>query len=631
MSNESPHFSHLHHEAIHRVNGYDKDAYNYIPVVIIGAGESGIALGCQLKEKLGFDQFRIFERQAGVGGTWWINRYPGVACDIPAVFYSFSFAPNPKWSSFFPGGPEIVKYLQSVCQKYEIADKIELNSDVTECKWLDGEKLWQVTIRYMKAGMGDLSSKDRLKKIQAEGEDAVYTHSEIVKAKIVVSGVGGLVEPKALPDDVKGFDTFQGKTFHSARWDYNVDLKDKDVVVVGTGCSAAQLVPEITKAPFHAKSVTQIMRSPPWVMPALAPPGGAENWKKYAPKLFSNVPGLLRLIRYLVFTGAEAEFQLFGDKPHNEARRQRYEKALLKYMRKIVPEKYHASLTPDYGVGCKRRIIDSKWFQSLNDPKIELTTRTLTEVKNRSVVLGADRSDSKAGGANPEPKEIPADVLILANGFDTTRWLHPLKVTGRAGADLVETMESRGGPQAYQGTAMDGFPNFFIIFGPNTATGHSSVILATENMIMYALNFIGPVLRREVETVEVRREAEERYTREIQGALGRMVWASGGCRSWYSNDGWNGTTYPYSQYRFYLQSLVPKYTDWDITYTPLGLRRRRMRILSRSVIFVAVVVGLWKWRRSGLGMKGGLRVAVDWMIGLNLRVVDAVQDWVAAL
>lgn len=218
-------------------------------------------------------------------------------------------------------------------------------------------------------------------------------------------------------------------------------------------------------------------------------------------------------------------------------------------MKRTVPPQYHEILTPDYGVGCKRRIFDATWFPGLSDPKIDLTTLPLNSVHPRSVTLGPGRTypDPKntSSQVSTEAKEIPADVIVLANGFDVTKWLHPLRVTGRGGIDLVTEMDARGGPQAYQGTAMDGFPNFFIIFGPNTATGHSSVILATENMIMYALKFIKPLLRGEWERVEVRQEAEVGYTRDLQEALSKTVWMSGGCRSWYfTADGWNSTMYP---------------------------------------------------------------------------------------
>ena len=217
----------------------------------------------------------------------------------------------------------------------------------------------------------------------------------------------------------------------------------------------------------------------------------------------------------------------------------------MKYLRKHVPNEFQEMLTPDYGVGCKRRIFDATWFPSLKNKKIELTAQPLTEVRSRSIVVGPGQSyPQKSAEAVPEQREIPADVIVLANGFDTTKWLHPLKVTGSRGKDLVEEMEMRGGPQAYQGTAMDGFPNFFMIFGPNTATGHSSVILASENMVEYSLPFIKMILDGDASTVDVKREAEVAYTTDLQRALKSSIFNSGGCNNWYVHGDWNSTIYP---------------------------------------------------------------------------------------
>jgi cation diffusion facilitator CzcD-associated flavoprotein CzcO len=203
--------------------------------------------------------------------------------DVPAIFYSFSFCPNPKWTSFHPEGPEIVKYLQGVCDHYEIVDKVQLNTDVRECKWLESEKVWEVT---------------------DHGPESIYVHQETVRAKVLISAVGGLVEPKTWPEGIQGKEKFQGEIFHSARWRYDVDLKDKEVIVVGTGCSAAQFVPRLTRE-YGAKSVTQLMRSPPWIIPRVLPPFGTKNWEKWAPWLNTNIPGFAKTIRMIVFLGAE--------------------------------------------------------------------------------------------------------------------------------------------------------------------------------------------------------------------------------------------------------------------------------------------------------------------------------------
>ncbi|KAF1837180.1 FAD/NAD(P)-binding domain-containing protein [Decorospora gaudefroyi] len=608
-------------ETIRRVNGYEKDAYTYYPVIIVGAGASGIAMACQLKQQLGFDQFRVFDRQAGIGGTWWINRYPGVACDVPAVFYSFSFAQNPNWSSFHPPGREFVRYYHEVCDKYKITDKFELNTDIEACRWLDDEQLWEVTLRRMVSGMGDLSSKDRIKIVQEKGEHAVYSETEIVKAKVVVSCVGGLVEPRGWPDEIKGIENFKGKMFHSARWDDTVDLTDKNVVVVGTGCSSAQLVPRLPNAPYNAKSVTQLMRSPPWVVPAPAGPGGDEWWEKNGPKLMRNVPGLMNLLRFLVFAGTEANFlKLFPNTPYAQKQRDIYEAETLSYMRKHLPEKYWEIMTPDYGVGCKRRIFDKRWLKSLNDTKIDLTTQPLSRVTERGVVIGPGATYPPNAKEEDYPeKEVPADVIILANGFDTTRWLHPLIVIGKGGKDLVQVMADRGGAQAYQGTAMDGFPNFMMIFGPNTATGHSSVVMASENMVNYSLNFIRLLLHGEASTVDVKHEAEVRYTTEMQTALKDTVWQSG-CASWYyTADGWNSTVYPFTQVDFWRRCAFPKWRDWNIEYTNKGVAKMRLRRAMRGLAVLLAVSGMWRLRKSGLGIKD----VIELLRGiLHARVVD---------
>ncbi|KAF2030110.1 FAD/NAD(P)-binding domain-containing protein [Setomelanomma holmii] len=592
-------------ETIRRVNGYQHDAYTYYPVIIVGAGASGIAMACQLKQQLGFDQFRIFDRQAGFGGTWWINRYPGVACDVPALFYSFSFAQNPNWTSFHPPGAEIVAYYHEVCEKYQITDKIELNTDIEQCKWLEDEQLWEVTLRRMAAGMGDLSAKDRAKIVKEKGEATVYSETETVKSKVVVSCVGGLVEPRGWPDEIKGIENFKGKMFHSARWDETVDFQDKNVVVVGTGCSSAQLVPRLPKAPYNAKSVTQLMRSPPWVVPSTAAPGGDKWWEEHGPTLLKRIPGLKELLRFAIFAGAENQFlKLFPNTPYAEKNRKIYEAKVLKHMRSLVPEKYHDIMTPDYGVGCKRRIFDKKWLQSLNDEKIEVTTQPLNRATETGVVIGpgATYPANIKQEDNPE-REIPADIIVLANGFDTTRWLHPLKVVGQGGKDLVQLMDERGGAQAYQGTAMDGFPNFFMIFGPNTATGHSSVVMASENMVNYSLKFVRMILNGEARTVNVKKEAEQAFTQEMQDALKDTVWRSG-CSSWYFTEGgWNSTVYPYTQIDFWRRCTFPKWSDWNISYTSKGIwnirRRRAMRILAT----VLAIVGAYRVHQSGLGVK----------------------------
>lgn len=402
----------------------------------------------------------------------------------------------------------------------------------------------------MVAGAGDLSAKEREQRIKDQGPESVYHRQETVRAKVVVSAAGGLVEPNTFPDSIPGREDFQGELFHSARWKHDVNLDGKDVIVVGTGCSASQFVPCLTKAPYNAKTVTQLMRSPPWVFPKPFSPNGIRRWEKWAPFFLGYVPGLARFLRLLIFVFSELDyFTLIMDRPRNRRRREKTEEQLLKHMKESVPEKYHEILTPDYHVGCKRRILHSNWFSALNDPNIKLYTQPLTSIQPRGVTIGPGRTypDPKnmASKASIEEMKLPADVIILANGFELTTWLHPLKVRGKGGALMQDVWDERGGAQAYMGSAMDGFPNFFMLFGPNTATGHSSVILATENMINYCLHFIGKIMAGDIRTAEVKKEAEMKWTKDLQERLKGTVYMSGGCHNWYkTKNGWNSTTYP---------------------------------------------------------------------------------------
>jgi cation diffusion facilitator CzcD-associated flavoprotein CzcO len=466
----------------------------------------------------------------------------------PAVFYSFSFAQNPDWTQFHPNGPEIVSYLQDVTEKYKVLDKIQLDTEVMECRWNEEQHVWHIKLQHYQPEMGDLSKSDRDRKVEQEGHAAVYGKEEHIKAKVLVSCAGGLVEPKSWPDNIPGRDKFQGQIFHSARWRYDVDLKDKEVVVVGTGCSAAQFVPKLTSE-YGAKKVTQIMRSPPWVIPRPEPPGGEEHFNKVAPWRNRYIPGHQQLMRWMNASLSEWDWRLFGNSEWNKKQRATLEKQLIAHMQTTVPQKYWEMLTPNYAVCGKRRIFDATWFPGLRDPRIELTTLPLQTLNEDSVTLGPKRTypdpANTASQVPNEPVTIPADVIILANGFDVVKWLDPITVIGRGGKNLHAVQQERGGPQMYLGTAMDSFPNFFAIFGPNTATGHTSVILAAENGINLVLKLVKGVLEGEVEEVEVKEEAERRWARMMQEGNRKTVFHQDGVRSWYRTEGgWNSTTYP---------------------------------------------------------------------------------------
>ncbi|GKT58050.1 monooxygenase, flavin-binding [Colletotrichum tofieldiae] len=497
-------------------------------VIVIGAGESGIAVGCMLKSKLGTTDFRIFDRQGGVGGAWYANRYPGVACDIPAIFYSYSFAPNYEWTTLFPPGQEIQQYLKGVCDKFNIRDNIQLSTEVSSARWIENESEWEVKVTNLVPQQGTTATAD-----------------EVLRCKVLVTCGGELVEPNLWPRDVPGIGSFQGQVFHSARWNEDVSLTGKDVVVIGAGCTAAQLVPALTRPPFAAKSVTQLMRAPPWVMPR--PEAPPPKLMESASVLLRIVPGLGLFLRFCLFLYAESTWLNVGMGWLGRKRRQWFEQRLLVHLRKTVPQKYQDVLTPRFGVGCRRIIVDGGWLESLSLPNVELTTRPLRSIESHAVVLGPqpgqpqhmDCDDDKA----IRPMKKPADVIILANGFETSTYLHRIKVQGRNGLYLHDVWEANGGPGAYLSTAVHGFPNFFMVLGPNSVSGHSSAILASENVAGYALNFIKLVLSGQARAIEVRMEAEQEYTADVQKRSLDKVWQA--CKSGYITEGgWNSSICP---------------------------------------------------------------------------------------
>ena len=357
-------------------------------------------------------------------------------------------------------------------------NNIQCNSDIVELKWLPDEELWEAKILHMVAGTGDMGRREREELIRDKGPGAVYTQEEIVRAKIVCSCAGGFVEPNPWPRNVSGRANFKGEVCHTARWNPDLNLHDKNVLVLGTGCSAAQVVPQLLKTPCQAKTVTQIMRSPPWVVPRPIPPiVGEQWWEQQSSRWFTRLPILARLFRLAIFLMQEKVFfDIFPQTPRASRKRADREEWLLSHLQNTVPKEYQNMLKPNYSVGCKRQIYDAYWFPSLRNSRIKLTTRPLISVDEYSATLGSIQGNSEAIDADDESVSIPADVIILANGFEIQTWFAPIRIIGKSNQEIHKVWDSRGGPQAYLGIAHDGFPNFFTIFGPNTATGHSRYV-----------------------------------------------------------------------------------------------------------------------------------------------------------
>lgn len=429
-------------------------------------------------------------------------------------------------------------YLYNVAEQYRLLDKIQLNTDVTEIRWVEEDSEWEVKLSHLLPGMGDLSASERQKRA-----GPISIHMENIRARVVISCVGILVEPNAWPGSIPGNDIFQGEIIHSARWRDDIDLKYRDVIVIGSGCSAAQIVPSLLNQ-TDVKSITQIMRTPPWTIPRVDEPFGREAYARHAPTVFHYFPLLGYSLRCFISLVAEILwFTIFQRK--NVRLRRKAEQSSLDHMRSKVPKKYHEIMIPTYDLGCKRRVFDSEWMESMHNPKFTLTVLPLKRLNAGNVSLGREKADSVLQ-PSPSDKEvdIPADVIILATGFEATRFLHPLSVYGRQGQSIHSIWSQRGGPQAYMGTALDSFPNFFMMVGPNTFVGHSSVILGIESTVRYILKLIKPVLVGEAVTVEPKREAAIKWTADVQSDMQKTVFA--GCRSWYVGEGgWNSTMYPY--------------------------------------------------------------------------------------
>lgn len=439
---------------------------------------------------------------------------------------------------------DFCKYLDSVSKRFGIESNIHLNTDVTHLHYDEKADEWEVVLSHLVAGAGDLSSKDRQQRVDTHGADSVILEQETLRAKIVISCVGFLVEPNPWPNTIPGRETFRGEVIHSARWRKEVDFQDKDVVVIGSGCSACQIVPAILDEPFHVKSVTQVMRTPPWLGPSIPEPFGKETYARWAPVIFRYAPWFGFLFRVSLFIMVEMIWASAFQRG-NVKIRANFEEDSLKRVRSTIPQKYHAMMTPEYPYGSKRRVFDRAWLESMRKPNYHLTTKALKSVGPFAVTLGSSRASPNQPIKKIESEkdvEVHADVIVLANGYDASRWIHPLNVYGRGGKSIHKIWNERGGPQAYMSTAVDGFPNFLMVGGPNSVTGHWSIILVTENTVGYIMKIIEPVLKGNARFVEPKKQAVLEWADRIQRELKGTVFVDS--KSWYQDkDGFNSMMY----------------------------------------------------------------------------------------
>jgi cation diffusion facilitator CzcD-associated flavoprotein CzcO len=466
-------------------------------IAIIGAGFSGLGTAVHLRRQ-GIDDFVVLERHEDVGGTWWANTYPGCACDVPSHLYSFSFAPNPEWSQTYSPQPEIRAYLQRIAQEHDLYRSIRLGTTVTGAAWDDDEGRW-----------------------------TVETSDGPISARVLVAGMGPLTEPR-IPE-LPGLDTFRGAVFHSARWDHDHDVTGERVAAIGTGASAIQFVPAIQPkvAQLHV-----FQRTPPWVMPH---PNRRISDRERA--LYRRLPALQKAVRAGVYAGREALVLGFVKNPRLMAIPERISR---RHMREqIADPELLAKVTPDYTIGCKRILPSNRWYPALAQPNVELVTDAITEVRPHSVVT--------ADGAERE-----VDTIIFGTGFHVTDMPVGEYVRGRDGRRLVDAWE--GSPRAHAGAMIAGFPNLFLLLGPNTGLGHSSMVYMIESQINHVMDALRVMRERGAAIAEVTPEAQAAYNDVLQRKLATTVWNTG-CQSWYLDEtGRNPTIWPDWTWRFRLRT-----------------------------------------------------------------------------
>ena len=462
-------------------------------VAIVGAGFSGLGMAIRLKQA-GIDDFVVLERAGDLGGTWRDNTYPGCQCDVESNLYSFSFAPNPNWSRLFPLQQEIWDYLERCADRYRLRPHLRFDEDVTGAEWDQAGKRWKVTTRG-----GELT------------------------ATYLVGAVGGLSDPK-LPD-LPGLDEFEGACFHSARWPASLDLRGKRVAVVGTGASAVQIVPRIQP---QVEKLYVVQRTPTWIMPHRDRPV-----RPIAKAAYRVLPWLQQSVRAAVYWWRESFVAAFM-RPRAGSLAERL--ALHHLEKQVADPELRARLTPQYAIGCKRIVISNDFYPALQEPNAELLTGGLKALQRRSLVM-----------ADGTEREV--DVVILATGFLITDLPFAHHVRGREGVVLADRW--KGSPQAYRGTTVAGFPNLFLLLGPNTGLGHTSVVIMIEAQIKYVIGALAHLRRTRRSVLDVRPEAEDAYNRDLQERLKDTVWNSGGCKSWYLDEsGRNAVIWPGMTWRY---------------------------------------------------------------------------------
>ncbi len=457
-------------------------------VLIIGSGFAGLGMAIKLREA-GIEDFQILERGSDVGGTWRDNHYPGCACDVQSHLYSFSFEPNPDWTRMFARQPEIRAYLEKCASKYDLRRHIVFGANVRNARYDEAAAVWTVTTEDGRSFNGN----------------------------VLVSGMGGLSNP-AMPN-VKGLEKFNGKAFHSAHWDHSYDLTGKKVAVIGTGASAIQFVPQLQKV---AGQVDLYQRTAPWIMPK--PDREIGQIERV---LYRKFPVLQNAYRTAIYWMLESRVLGFAVNPKLMSMVEGIARGHIK--KQIKDPALRAKVTPDYTIGCKRILISNDYYPALAQENVEVITDAIAEVRGNSIV------DSNG-------VERKVDAIIYGTGFKAQDPMPRGTVFGKGGIDLLDAWKH--GPEAYLGLSVAGFPNFFMLVGPNTGLGHNSMVFMIESQVAYVMDALKTMKAKNLRAVDVKPDAQVTFNKGIQGQLSKTVWTSG-CKSWYVDaNGKNTTLWP---------------------------------------------------------------------------------------
>jgi cation diffusion facilitator CzcD-associated flavoprotein CzcO/acetyl esterase/lipase len=484
------------------------EVVRHVQVAIAGSGFGGLGTAIRLKQS-GVDDFLIFEREGRVGGVWRDNSYPGCACDVPSHLYSFSFAKNPDWTRSFSPQGEIWEYLEGCAERFGVVPHVRFHHGVLDAAWDDQAQRWRL-----------------------ETTGGLYT------ADLFVAAVGALAEPST--PKLAGLKDFAGKVFHSARWDHRYELEGKTVLVVGTGASAIQFVPAIQP---KVKKLSLFQRTPPWVMPRRDRP--IRSFERAA---LRTVPGLQSLLRGALYGARELTVPMFM---HPTLARAMERLARMHLSRAVKDPALRAKLTPSYTLGCKRILLSNDYYPAVQQPNVDIVTEAIERVTPKGILTA-------------DGMEHPADAIIFGTGFQIQEYPFGKHVHGRGGQTLAERWRTT--MTAHLGTTVAGFPNLFLLLGPNTGLGHSSVIVMIEAQIEHVVRALQYMRATGATSIEPRAEAQAAFVAEVDSRMRGTVWTAGGCKSWYlDQQGRNSTLWPGTTLSF--RRRVASFRPRDYTTT----------------------------------------------------------------